>query len=455
MKSYKESISSNLGFFTNETSSLEGLHNKRMLPFQKNWLKNKIMISKSHQSLAFQKINELVMKERCNREITLIDGKKLIDFFSCSYLGLDMDPRIIKAATNNIEKCGITFPAARTRIHAESFEILEKLLNKIFCQGNSILFGSLHLGHLGFLPLLGSGELPSYPMASNGTHFILDKTVHSSIQINRALMEQFGTVQMVDFRNLNVLEDSVKASTRIGKTPVLIADSIGSMGGINDVKQLLNLAEKYSGYVYLDDAHGMSIHGNNGCGYVLQHLQHQFHSRLALSTSLSKAFGVVAGVIVLPTKEDVQVMKQFCPTYVFGGPPPLPVIDAAIASAKIHLSPELCSLQRDLWENVCYFDEQFCSDSEKIVNLGCQSPVRGLRIGDEFLAIKCALYLRENGYAITTAMYPTVAEGKSILRIALSSVHSKKEIKDFCTVLKKMISDFKKCEKETLNAEIR
>lgn len=406
---------------------------------RKNWLSARIKEAKKHQDLAYQTVNELVMKERVGRKIILEDDTELTDFFSCSYLGLDLDPRVIKAATNNIEKCGVTFPAARTRIQAQSFCTLENLLNTIFCDAHTILFGSLHLGHLGFLPLLGSGEMPSYPLNSKGAHFLLDKTVHSSIQINRALMEQFGPVDMFNFQKLNNLEEAMKNSYQQKRTPILIADSIGSMGGVNDVKILLELAERYQGYVYLDDAHGMSIYGQHGCGYTLDCLDRQFHPRLALATSLSKAFGAVGAVVVLPTAQDVDVMKKFAPTYVFGGPPPLSIIDSAIASAEIHLSGELNMLQRRLWKNVEYFDQLTSSLDTHILNAKQSSPIRGLMVGNEFMAIEFALFLRKCGYAVTTAMYPTVAQNQSILRIGLSAPHSRQEIRQFSSLLKEIV----------------
>jgi len=401
-----------------------------------NWLKRKITYSKTHQEKAFEEVNELVFKERVGRYITLVDDTSLIDFVSCSYLGLDLDERIINSSIENIKKCGVTFPAARTRIKANSFDILENLLNKIFCDGYSTTFCSLHVGHLGFIPLLGSGEMPSFPIKKGGLLFILDKTVHSSIQINRALMQQFGEIAMIDSSNELLVLENFQYAFRKNKTPIIIADSIGSMGGVASVKYFFKMAEEYDGYVYLDDAHGTSICGLHGCGYVLKELGGKFHPKLILASSLAKAFGAVAGVIVLPTKEDADMVKRFCPTYVFGGPPALAIIDAAIASAKIHLTDEIYKLQHSLWHNVNYFDSLM---SGYLVNADTLSPIRGIAVGDEFKAIEYAKELRKCGFAVTTAMYPTVARKKSILRVALSAAHKKEDILLFCDTVKNVL----------------
>src|ERR1700722_2140464 len=238
--------------------------------FDNNWQKRKILHSNEYQHKAFEEVNELIIKERQGKKIILIDDVELTEFISCSYLGLDQDERVIRASVNNIYKCGVTFPVARTRAITQSFVTLEELLNKIFCNTHTILFPSLHLVHLGLLPLLGSGEMPSFPIKGNGPLFILDKQVHASIQINRGLMEQFGDVVLVDFQSLEELEHYFELAASTKRCPIAIADSIGSMGGISPLGPLLEMAENYNGYIYLDDAHGTSIFGIHGCGYVLE-----------------------------------------------------------------------------------------------------------------------------------------------------------------------------------------
>ena len=341
-----------------------------------NWQKQKIEASRAFQSRAYEAVNKLLFKKREGRCLTLANDSKLVEFVSCSYLGLDLEPRIIHAAVQNLAHCGLTFPAARTRIQAESFPKLEALLNQIFCDGRSTVFSTVHLGHLAILPMLGSGELPSFPIAANGINFILDKSVHASVQINRALMQQFGTVTLVDFNNHHALADRFCRAAQQKQTPVAIADGIGSMGGLAPVNTLFELADTHNGYVYLDDAHGTSICGRHGCGYVLECLNHHFHPRLMLAASLAKAFGSIAGVIVLPTADDAEMLHRYAEPYAFSGPPALPMIDAAIASARIHLTDEITILQNKLQANLRYFDTQL-NDRHTVINRGTISPVRG------------------------------------------------------------------------------
>ncbi len=406
--------------------------------FQDNWLRRRIHQAEEHQALAFEEINELVVKERKGKKIVLEDDTHLIEFVSCSYLGLDMDARVIRAASNNIEQCGVAFHAARTRIILKSFSVLEELLNKIFNNQFTLTFTSLHSVHLGVLPLLGSGELPSYPLKANGPLFILDKTAHASIQVNRALLTQFGQVVRVDFTQLDAVEKWLKETVNSKRTPILIADSVGSMGGVTPISWLFEMSEQYEGYVYLDDAHGMSIYGENGCGYVLHALKNVFHPRLILGTTLGKAFGAIGGIIVLPTQKDLDIVKRFATTYVFGGPLPLSIVESAIASAHIHLSEEITQRQNKLWDNTHYFDSLIQC---QVINKNKQLPLRGLLIGDEFEAVRYASLFRKHGFSVTTAMYPTVPKRRSLLRVALSAAHQKEEIQAFCQMANQLLDE--------------
>ena len=94
------------------------------------------------------------------------------------------------------------------------------------------------------IPLLGSGELPSFPIAPKGLRFILDNTAHASLQILRGLMGQFGVVLREDFQSLERLRIICEIVHEEGRIPLLIADSVGSMGGLAPVGEMMQLAER-------------------------------------------------------------------------------------------------------------------------------------------------------------------------------------------------------------------
>jgi 7-keto-8-aminopelargonate synthetase-like enzyme len=401
--------------------------------------KKKILTSQQYQSKAFEKINNLVIKSRQKRQIFLSDGTQLTEFMSCSYLGLDQDRRIMASAAD-ITQYGVNFAVSRTRMRIETSLILEKLLNKIFL-GHCVTFTSLHLVHLGMIPLLASGEMPSYPIKRNGPLFILDKTAHASMQINQGLMQQFGEVNRIDFNHSHKLEEQLQLAQTTKRTPIIIADGIGSMGGKVPIQSIFKLAGEYDAYVYLDDAHGVSVYGIHGCGYVLEELGY-FHPRLILAISLSKAFGAHGAAVVLPTIHDENLTREFCIPYVFSNPLPATIINSAIAAANIHLTDEIYTLQNSLQSKISYFDKElaYSAIKSKIINYQTSSPIRGIFIGEENKAIEITDKLRSQyQLAVTAAMYPTTAKGKAILRITLGADHQLGEIENLTSRLNQLV----------------
>jgi 7-keto-8-aminopelargonate synthetase-like enzyme len=390
----------------------------------KNWQRQKIIFSHSHQEIAADNINELVVIKKKDKVLTLKGGEKLTEFISCSYLGLDENEKIKEGAMRSIHDFSVMFSSARTRVKMHVLDDLDILLNKIFCNSYTTTFSTLHLSHLSILPLLASGEMPSFYFKTRTPYFILDHRVHSSIQVNRGLLLQFGEVELIDFNNIELLEHHFKHAYYKNRVPIAIADGVGSMGGLIPLKALFEFIEKYNGFAYIDDAHGTSVTGQYGCGYVLQELG-AFHPRMCLALSLSKAFGTAGGVLALPTRQDELFIKRYGESYIFGGPPTNPAVGASIESAKIHLSSELKKLQNKLWLNVDFMDRLV---GRKLLNYGLRSPIRGIAIGNELETINKAVFLRSKGFLVTTAMYPTVPRNKGILRIAISASHTSEQI---------------------------
>ena len=105
----------------------------------KNWQQQRILKSEPYQEVAYKSVNEMVVAKREKRKLILDNDKELLDFMSCSYLGLDLDKRVIAAASQHLSELGVTIPTARTRLRANLFDTLEKKLNKIFADSFSVI----------------------------------------------------------------------------------------------------------------------------------------------------------------------------------------------------------------------------------------------------------------------------------------------------------------------------
>ena len=394
-----------------------------------NWQKRKIDRSLKYQTRVFSEhINELVVAKRDGKVITLDDGRKMVEFVSCSYLGLETHPTLKKAVIDAIERFGVQVSVARTRVKVDLFPQLEARLNQIMHGAHTLTFNAVTPCHIAVLPLLASGTLPHFTF-SKKPYFIMEKTAHATLQINRGLLQQFGDVVRIDFQDTARIEEAFRYAASQGLTPISVSDSVGSMGGVAPVAQIVRLAHQYDGYAYIDDAHGTSIYGDYGSGYVMACLGHRLDERIIIAGSLSKAFGSHGGFIACHAAETINFIKTYGTTYAFGGPPSLPGIAACVAAADLHLDGTVAARQEKLQNVIRYFDEVF--GKTEIVNRGTTMPIRGILIGNEDLAITMCKKLHDRGFATTVAMYPTVEEGHAILRCALSALHESGQIDDF------------------------
>jgi len=106
-----------------------------------NWQKSKIDRSLKYQTRVFsENINELVVVKRDGKEITLDDGRKMVEFVSCSYLGLETHEALRKAIIEAMELYGVQMSVARTRVKVALFDQLEQQLNRIMHGAYTLTF---------------------------------------------------------------------------------------------------------------------------------------------------------------------------------------------------------------------------------------------------------------------------------------------------------------------------
>ncbi|MFD5111286.1 aminotransferase class I/II-fold pyridoxal phosphate-dependent enzyme [Streptomyces sp. NPDC058220] len=370
-----------------------------------------------------------VFAAREGKEVILADGGRAVEFISCSYLGLDTHPALVEAAVATLRRVGVQFSSSRTRMRYEDLEALESLLGTIYGGRHATCFTAVGSVHLGVLPLLGSGVLPSYPVAANGVAFLVERTAHASLQVLRGVLEQIGTVDRFDCENPDDLAAKLAVIHGAGRTPVVLVDGVGSMGGLIDVRALYELCAAADGYLYVDDAHGVSITGAQGAGFAYEEfrdLPGGLPDSVIIVGSLAKAFGGSnGGFVVLNSEEDTVQLRKFGNPLIFGGPIALPVVSACRVSAELHVDGTVARLQQDLWRNTELFDSR---TGGALFNAGTRSPIRGALFDREDDALLAAGRLRKAGVIVTPAFFPTVAKGSGLIRMAVSAAHTAEQI---------------------------
>jgi 7-keto-8-aminopelargonate synthetase-like enzyme len=386
-----------------------------------NWVESRLQNTSDALDRAFESgLTGHVIVEREGKRVRLADGSRAIEFVSCSYLGLEQHPDLVAAAHEALDRFGVHFSIARNRARPAYLGELEELLAQIYRGSTAVVFGTVSSVHLGVLPLLGAGALPSYPISPDGAAFLVERTAHASMQVLRGVLEQIGPVQRFDMTDPESLPERLRQAAEAGRTPIVLVDGVGSMGGLVDVAGLYEQVSRTGGHLYVDDAHGTSIAGEHGAGYAFEAFGRRLPPGVLIACSLSKAFGGIGGSAVVPGVTDARVLVKFANPLVFGQSVPVPVLAATVAAARLHLSGEVAARQRLLWRVAEEFDRL---TGHGLVNAGLRCPIRGAHFDDEDEALAAAIRLREAGVLILPAFFPTVARGTGLLRFALSTLH--------------------------------
>ena len=391
-----------------------------------NWVASRVSKTSDSLDRAFEEgLTGHVITARDGKQVTLTDGSEAVEFVSCSYLGLESHPDLIAAATEAMHRFGLHFSTSRNRGRPPYLGELEALLSVMYDGAQVAAFTSVSNVHLGLLPLLGVGALPSYPVADAGVAFLVEKTAHASIQVIRGVLEQIGPTRRFDMADPAALPAAVREAAATGRTPIVLVDGVGSMGGLIDVASMLATLEPFGGHLYVDDAHGVSIDGPLGAGYAFEALGGTLPPHVVLAGSLSKAFGGAGGFAVVPSREDMLILRKFANPLVFGHSIMLPMLAANVAAARLHVDGQVAELQRRLWRNAAEFDRL---TGGTLVNAGLRSPVRGAQFDTEDEAFAAARRLKQAGVLILPAFYPTVARGTGLMRFAVSALHQQHDL---------------------------
>lgn len=401
---------------------------------QPNWITRRSAATTDMYDRAVQAgLTGHTITRRSGKKVRLDDGDECVEFVSCSYLGLEDHPRLTQAVRTALDTYGTHFSSSRNSVQPAEAHTLEELLGEIYPGMSALVFNSVSSVHLGVLPLLGAGVLPGYPVGPGGVLFVIERTAHASMQALRGVLEQVGPAVRFREEEPATLTAAMDLAREQGRTPVILVDGIGSMGGLIDVRSLADTAAELDGYVYIDDAHGISISGPAGAGYAFEALGGHVPPSVLLVGSLSKAFGGSGGFLLTHDPADVTLLRREANPMVFGHSNMVTHMLVNAESARMHLDGTVAELQDALWANTELFDK--VNSGNQLVNAGTRSPVRGLAMDTEEAAFDSAVRLRRAGILCFPVFYPVVAQGTGLLRFALSARHTPEQIQAVADVL--------------------
>jgi glycine C-acetyltransferase len=342
-----------------------------------------------------------------------VDGKRVLNLCSNNYLGLANHPRLKKAAQDAIERFGVGPAAVRsiagtTVLHTE----LEEKLARFKRVEAAVSFQSGFNSNLATIPaLVGKDDL-----------IFSDELNHASIidgcRLSAAPIIRYEHCSPASLER-KLAEHYPPGSPR---RALIITDGVFSMDGdIAPLPPLVELAEKYSAMIMVDDAHGEGVLGEGGRGAV-DHFH--LHGRVDVEIgTLSKAFGVVGG-FVAGRRLIVEHLKQKGRPFLFSSA--LTPADVAACSAAVDLLESSDDLVRKLWSNTRYFKAGM---REAGFDTGrSETPITPVLLGEAGTAQEFSRRLFERNVFAMAIGYPTVPMGKARIRAMISATHSEKDL---------------------------
>lgn len=348
----------------------------------------------------------------------LIGEQEHINFGSLGYLALETDQRLKHGAIDFVRQFGTQSVMSRTYINTSIMDALEEAVTQMF-GARALVYSRASTAHISLIPTLVERE----------DAIVLDQQCHFSIQTASQLQRQKGvTIEMIKHNNLDMLEAKIKELRNTHQKIWYMADGVYSMfGDVAPMPELIALAEKYPQlWLYVDDAHGMSWCGTHGNGYVLR--EHEMYHKLVLVSTMAKGFGAHGGIAVFPNDELYRKVK------VFGGPlsyslPLSPAdIGACLASAKIHLSPEIYDMQKELLDRI-EFCNQLLDATDLPVISNPETPIYFIGMGQPKVGYNMVSRLLNEGIYLNPSFFPMVPAKATGLRFGLTRNHTKDDIR--------------------------
>jgi len=368
---------------------------------------------------------ERILVSPQSAEITLKNGKKVLNFCANNYLGLSDHPRLIAAAHKALETHGygmssVRFICGTTDLH----KILEQKISEYFGTDDTILYASAFDANGGvFEPLLSPKDA-----------IISDSLNHASIidgvRLCKAELYRYANANMEQLEERLIM--SQEANYRM-----IVTDGVFSMdGNVAPMDEIVRLADKYDALVMVDECHSAGVVGPTGRGVTELF---DLRGRVEIITgTLGKAFGGAIGGFTTGKKEIIELLRQRSRPYLFSNSLPPAVVSAGIE--MFDMMSETHELQDRLHHNTKQFVSQMQSVGFDLKPT--KSAICAVMLYDAVLAKNFADMLLEEGIYVVGFSFPVVPRGEARIRVQLSAAHTdahlEKAITAFISVGKKL-----------------
>jgi len=338
-----------------------------------------------------------------------INGQRVVSFCSNDYLGLAADPALIAAAHAALDQCGVGAGAAHLISgHHRFHQDFEAAFAHFVGKPAALLFSTGYMANLAVLTTL---------LGRHGEVFG-DKLNHASL-VDAA---QFSGATFTRYRHGDLAQLESQLAKSGAQDKLIVSDLVFSMDGdIAPVDALLDLAERYDAWLYLDDAHGFGVL-NGGRGGLTERARAS--DRVIYLATLGKAAGV-SGAAVAAHAAVIDWLVQRARPYIYTTASP-PLLAACLLESLRQI--EVGEARRERLRSHIVQLRTGLAGLKLGELMPSVTPIQPLLIGANADAVSASQKLLQRGLLVPAIRTPTVPVNTARLRITLSAAHSADDI---------------------------
>lgn len=354
--------------------------------------------------------SERIIASSQSAEITLADGRKVLNFCANNYLGLADDPAIIAAAKQALDTHGYGMASVRFICGTQDLhKQLEARIADFFGTEDCILYAACFDANGGlFEPLLGEQDA-----------IISDALNHASIIDGIRLCK--ARRWRYEHNDLADLERCLQEATEKGaRFKLVFTDGVFSMDGtIAQLDQIRALCDRYDALLGIDECHASGFLGKTGRG--TPEYRGVFGKIDIITGTFGKALGGASGGFTAARKEVVELLRQRSRPYLFSNT--LAPVIAGASLAVLDLLEASTALRDKLEANTAYFREAIQAAGFEI-KPGTH-PIVPIMVYDAVMAQKLSARILELGIYAVGFFFPVVPKGQARIRVQISAVHER------------------------------
>lgn len=363
------------------------------------------------QRLALQRWRTLQhMSEQNSRELVFA-GKRYLNFASNDYLGLATHPAIITAYTDALQQYGVGgrssplvsgWSQPQQYLAAQLSEWLEREAVLLFSSGFSCNQGVLRA------------------LAGHYQQVHADRLIHASC---------YGETRLQRFPHLAIAKLISKLSAATAPQ-LVITESVFSMDGDQtSYSMLAQLAQQQEVDIWVDDAHGIGVLGEQGKSAAGALSQAQLPY---LTVTFGKGLGN-NGAAFATTAAVADYLINQCRDFIYSTA--LAPAQAAAVSAAVNIvqSSEGDQLRAQLNERIAQFQQG--AKQRGLAVAPSATAIQYLVGGAEEHTLAMVARLQEQGIYSVAIRPPTVPAGQSRIRLTLTSRHQASDIEQLLHAL--------------------